>query len=81
MLELNDELAKIPTRICCGVPCWTPKGVAKAIGMHKNTVNGWVRKTKKGLLDMPLCSNPKMGTRSFIPIKRFLEWYNYVEQN
>lgn len=81
MLELNDKLLKIPTETCCGVLCWTPKDAAKAIGMHKNTINGWIRKTKKGLLDMPFYSAPTKKSRSFIPIKQFLEWYNYVVQN
>ena len=67
---------------CCGKPYWTTASAcAKEIGMNRNTVESWVKKTREGALDMPIMGNPARRSHARIPVADFLEWYGYEGQN
>lgn len=80
------EATKVPevtgkTRTVLGKECWTPKQAAEAVGVNRNTILNWARKTKKGELDMPLLSAPIKRSAVYVPIDEFLDWYSYGGQN
>lgn len=79
--EMQEELKKMNPKPVLGKKCLTPKQVAKLIGVSKNTVLNWARKTKRGELDMPLMSAPLKRALIFIPISEFVAWYEYQAQN
>lgn len=62
--------------------CWTPTIAAKAIGMKsRNTILNWVKKTRRGEMDMPFLGGRTKGALVFIPVREFLDWYGYAGQN
>lgn len=84
--SMKNETTKFPevngkTRTVLGKECWTPKQAAEAVGVNRNTILNWARKTKKGELDMPLLSAPIKRSEVFVPIDEFLDWYSYGCQN
>ena len=84
--SMKNELTKFPevngkTRTVLGKECWTPKQAAEEVGVNRNTILNWARKTKKGELDMPLLSAPIKRSEVFVPIDEFLDWYSYGCQN
>lgn len=73
--------AKFPPKEVLNELCWTPSMAAKAIGMTKNTILNWARKTKNGEMDMPIRSARAKRHQVFIPVREFLDWYGYEGQN
>ena len=68
---------KLPTVDVLGKKCWTPTTSAKALGVNRNTIINWARKTKKGLLNMPIISAPVPRAKVYVPVDDFLAWVNY----
>lgn len=65
-----------------GKMCWTSAAAcARELGIHRNTVEDWVKKTRDGAMDMPLMGIPVKGSRAIIPVDEFLAWYGYAGQN
>ena len=84
--NMENESTKFPevkgkTRTVLGKECWTPTQAAEAVGVNRNTILNWARKTKKGDLDMPLLSAPIKRLAVFIKSDEFLDWYSYGGQN
>ena len=78
-MEMNDKLKKIPEYDVLGKQCWNPQGVAQAVGVHKNTVLRWIKKTMEGSLNLPIMRAPVDGSNVYIPIDDFLVWYGYTQ--
>lgn len=68
---------KLPTVDVLGKKCWTPTTCAKVLGVNRNTIINWARKTKKGLLNMPIISAPVPRAKVYVPVDDFLAWVNY----
>lgn len=77
--QMNRTIRASKKRCVMGVDCWTPAECARVIGVCRNTVLGWARKTKAGRLDMPMMSAPMKRSLIFIPVREFLEWYRYSQ--
>lgn len=75
------EIETLPTVTVLGKKCWSPASCAKAIGVNRNTVINWARKTKRGLLNMPLISAPIPRAKIYVPVDDFMAWVHYGEQN
>lgn len=74
--------AKYPVTKVLDKLCWTPTVAAKAIGMKsRNTILNWVKKTRRGEMDMPFLGGRAKGALVFIPVREFLDWYGYAGQN
>lgn len=74
--------AKYPVTQVLDKLCWTPTVAAKAIGMKsRNTILNWVKKTRRGEMDMPFLGGRTKGALVFIPVREFLDWYGYAGQN
>lgn len=78
-MQMNDTLKAIEVHNILGRQCWDTKGVAKAVGVHRNTVLKWIRKTAEGKLDFPFMRAPVKNSDVYIPIDDFLEWYGYTQ--
>lgn len=84
MIEINKELSGIKVYDVLGTKCWSTSGVAKAIGMHRNTVANWVSMTLEGKLDLPIATKNsgkrgKKKNNARIPIDEFIRWYSYIQ--
>lgn len=79
MAELNDKIRNLPVVNILGKDCWTPGTVAKAVNMHRNTVNNWIRLTRQGKLDLPMLGAPTKKAKTLIPVDEFLAWYRYTQ--
>jgi hypothetical protein len=77
--QMNRTIRESKKRLVMGVDCWTPGECARVIGVSRNTVLGWARKTKAGRLDMPMMSAPIKRALVFIPVKAFLDWYGFPQ--
>ena len=77
----EDEIKNLPTVMVLGKKCWNPTTCAKVIGVNRNTVINWARKTKKGELDMPIISAPVARAKIYIPVDAFMSWVRYGQQN
>lgn len=78
-MQLDERMKKIPRHIVFDKECWTPTGAAAAIGMHRNTIIQWAKKTVKGMLNMPMYKAPFPKAKISIPIQEFMEWYEYAQ--
>ena len=77
----EEEIKNLPTVMVLGKKCWSPATCAKVIGVNRNTVINWARKTKKGELNMPIISAPVARAKIYIPVDPFMNWVRYGEQN
>ena len=77
----KSEIDKLPTEMVLGKKCWTPKICAKVIGVNRNTIINWAKKTKAGKLNMPLISAPVPRAKIYVPRDAFLAWIDYSGQN
>lgn len=77
----EEEIKNLPTTTILGKKCWSPETCAKALGVCRNTVINWARKTKSGELNMPMISAPVARTKIYIPVDDFMNWVRYGEQN
>lgn len=77
----ENEINKLPTVTVLGKKCWSPATCAKVLGVNRNTVINWARKTKKGVLNMPIISAPVARAKIYIPVDAFMSWVRYGEQN
>lgn len=80
-MEYLKLCAKYPCKEVLGKLCWTPTIAARAVGVHRNTILGWARKTKAKELNMPLITPPIPRSRDFIPVREFLDWIGFTDQN
>lgn len=77
MLDPNCE--NIPTETIMGKKCWDAATTAKVAGVCKNTVVHWAKMTAEGRLDMPVVRNPVRGSKIWVPVKEFKEWFDYYQ--
>lgn len=77
----EEEIKNLPTVMVLGKKCWSTATCAKVIGVNRNTVINWARKTKKGELNMPMISAPVAHAKIYIPVDPFMNWVRYGEQN
>lgn len=77
--QMNRTIRESKKRCVMGVDCWTPTECARVIGVNRNTVLGWARKSKLGQLDMPMMSAPMKRSLIFIPVREFLAWYGFPQ--
>lgn len=80
-MKLTEAMKKLPTKEVLGKLCWSPATCAKVIGVNRNTILNWIRKTKDGEMDMPFLGGKVKGSPAFIPVREFLDWYGYAGQN
>lgn len=76
-MKLTEAMKKLPTKEVLGKLCWSPSTCAKVIGVNRNTIINWAKKTKQGLLDMPLISAPVPGSPIHIPREGFVKWMSH----
>lgn len=81
MKKKDKEISSLPTINVMGKKCWSPATCAKVIGVHRNTIINWARKTKAGELNMPIISAPVPRAKIYIPCDPFMAWVIYGEQN
>lgn len=78
MISKKDKSIKnLPVKWILGKKCWTPTTFAKVIGVNRNTVINWAKRTKKGELDMPIISAPVPRARIYIKVDEVIAWVNY----
>lgn len=78
MISKKDKKIKeLPVVWVLGKKCWTPATFAKVLGVNRNTVINWARKTKKGELDMPIISAPVPRAKIYIKADEAIEWVNF----
>lgn len=58
-----------------GIECWNLDETAKVAGVHKNTILNWIKRTRKGQLNMPILGGKLPHSKIFVPIKEFMDWY------
>lgn len=81
MISKDDKKVKeLPTVDVLGKKCWTPATCAKVLGVNRNTIINWARKTKKGLLNMPIISAPVPRAKVYVPVDAFLVWVNFGQE-
>lgn len=81
MISKDDKKVKeLPTVDVLGKKCWTPATCAKVLGVNRNTIINWARKTKKGLLNMPIISAPVPRAKVYVPVEPFLAWVNFGQE-
>lgn len=77
----EKDIYELPTVNVMGKKCWSPATCAKVIGVNRNTIINWARKTKAGELNMPLISAPVPRAKIYVPRDAFMAWVHYGEQN
>lgn len=77
----EKDIYELPTVNVMGKKCWSPSTCAKVIGVNRNTIINWARKTKAGELNMPLISAPVPRAKIYVPRDAFMAWVQYGEQN
>lgn len=78
MISKDDKKVKeLPTVDVLGKKCWTPTTCAQVLGVNRNTILNWARKTKDGLLNMPIISAPVKRAKVYVPVEAFIAWVNF----
>lgn len=81
MKTSKNDIDKLPTVDVMGKKCWSPATCAKVLGVNRNTIINWARKTKRGLLNMPIISAPVPRAKIYVPCEAFMDWVQYGGQN
>lgn len=81
MRKSDKNIENLPTVDVMGKKCWSPATCAKVLGVNRNTIINWARKTKQGLLNMPLISAPVPRAKIYVPVDAFMDWVIYGAQN
>lgn len=73
----RKSLRNLPCVFVMGTRCWTPQTFAMVMGVSRNTVLNWARKTKRGEMNLPIISSDKAKSRVYIKVDEAIDWANY----